>query len=135
MKYLLDANACICYLRGKLPSLRAAISKRPASDIVICSVVRAELFAGAYKSRDRDKNIADMEVFLKPFGTLSFDDEDAKIYGRVRASLEHAGQKIGPNDLLIAATALAKQLVLVTHNTSEFSRVEGLQIEDWEAQV
>ena len=65
--------------------------------------------------------------------SLPFDDLAAEAYGRIRARLEQAGQLIGPNDLLIAAIAVAHQVTLVTHNTREFQRVEGLQIDDWEA--
>ena len=64
---------------------------------------------------------------------MPFDDRCAEEYGLIRADLDHAGTPIGPNDLLIAATARAHDLVLVTHNTREFSRVSGLQIDDWEA--
>jgi tRNA(fMet)-specific endonuclease VapC len=70
---------------------------------------------------------------LGRFVSLPFDDLAAEAYGRIRARLEQAGQLIGPNDLLIAAIAVAHQVTLVTHNTREFQCVEGLQIDDWEA--
>ncbi|KYG01863.1 hypothetical protein BE21_55765 [Sorangium cellulosum] len=65
--------------------------------------------------------------------SLSFDDVAAERYAVIRAELEGRGQSIGANDLLIAAIALAHDLTLVTHNISEFSRVTGLRLEDWEA--
>ena len=64
---------------------------------------------------------------------MPFDDVAARSYGIIRAALETAGQSIGPNDTLIAAIALANGLTIVTHNTSEFRRVQGLLVEDWEA--
>ena len=64
--------------------------------------------------------------------SLPFDDDAARKYGEIRSALSRLGKPIGPNDLMIAATALVHGAVLITHNTREFSRVEGLQIEDWE---
>ena len=70
--------------------------------------------------------------FFQEFETLPFDEACEEVYGRIRADLGARGTPIGPNDLLIAATALANDVVLITHNTSEFERINGLQIEDWE---
>lgn len=70
--------------------------------------------------------------FLRPYNTLAFDDKAGEVYGRIRSVLERKGTPIGSNDLLIAAIALSNHLILVTHNTREFSRVEGLMLEDWE---
>ena len=74
-----------------------------------------------------------MDEFLIPYRSLPFDDECARVYGQIRARLTKAGTLIGPNDLLIAATAIAFGTVLVTHNTREFSRIEGLSLEDWQS--
>jgi tRNA(fMet)-specific endonuclease VapC len=73
-----------------------------------------------------------LEAFLSPFTSVAFDDGAASYYGRIHADLDRAGELIGPNDLLIAAMALANDLVLVTHNVKEFGRVPGLRWEDWE---
>ena len=66
------------------------------------------------------------------FVSLPFDDRGAEEYANIRAHLVAQGNTIGPNDLLIAATALANGLIVVTQNSTEFSRVPGLAIEDWE---
>ena len=71
---------------------------------------------------------------IEPFACLPFDGRAADAYGSIRADLEREGRPIGPNDLLIAATALAHSLTLVTHNTSEFNRVPGLSLVDWESE-
>ena|SRR3990172_1995306 len=134
MKYLLDTNACVDFLRGRSQKLIERLSQQASSDVVVCSIVRAELFAGAYKSNETEKNFLEVEAFLKPYRTLPFDDSVAKVCGRVRADLEKTGKKIGPNDIAIAAIALANDLILVTHNVGEFNRVEGLRIEDWQAE-
>jgi tRNA(fMet)-specific endonuclease VapC len=102
-------------------------------DIAVCSIVKAELFAGAAKSNTPEKILAKQQVFLNNFISLPFDDQAAAIYGPMRARLEKSGTPIGPLDMLIAAIALANNLILVTHNTAEFGRIQNLKIEDWEA--
>ena len=67
--------------------------------------------------------------------SLPFDDDAAEAYGQIRAKLEKIGKPIGPNDFLIAAIAVANDVRLVTHNTGEFSRVQGLRIVDWEKET
>jgi len=100
--------------------------------VVLCSVVKAELFYGAARSHDPVRTFAHMASFMSPFRSLPFDDFCAPAYGRIRAQLEQAGTPIGPNDTMIAATAMAHGLTLVTHNTREFARVAGLILADWE---
>lgn len=95
-------------------------------------MVKAELWFGAAKSIKRAQVEQSLIVFFGRFRSMPFDDEAARHYGEIRATLETKGRLIGPNDLLIAATALAGDLTLVTHNTAEFSRVPGLRLEDWE---
>ncbi len=98
----------------------------------LCSVVKSELLFGAYKSGKPDKNLLKINQFFESFISLPFDDTSANIYGKRRTALEKNGTPIGPNDLLIASIALSYDLILVTHNTREFKRVPGLNIEDWE---
>ncbi len=93
----------------------------------------AELIFGAVKSDSPEKTQMEQREFLKPLMSLPFDDNAAEQYGVIRAKLESKGTPIGPNDLLIASIALAHNLILVTHNIREFSRIDGLKIEDWEA--
>jgi tRNA(fMet)-specific endonuclease VapC len=76
--------------------------------------------------------IEKQQSFLNRFISLSFDDNAAVTYGQLRAELEQAGTPIGPNDLLIAAIAVSNQVILVSHNTREFKRINELQLEDWE---
>lgn len=132
MKYLLDTNTCIRYLNGRSPSIIATIDSLEEGSAAVCSVVKAELFFGALRSHNPPKNLADQRRFLALFPSLSFDDAAAEHYGQIRADLATKGTLIGANDLLIASIALANNLTLVTHNTSEFGRVAGLEIEDWE---
>jgi tRNA(fMet)-specific endonuclease VapC len=100
-------------------------------EIAIPSIVKAELILGAYKGQFPDKTLEKLEKFLQPFEVVPFDDQAAYRYAEVRSKLEKEGRIIGPNDLIIAALALYHDAVLVTNNVIEFTRVEGLQIENW----
>ena len=105
-----------------------------AQETVVCSVVKAELFYGAMKSAKPEQNLRLQEAFLAQFVSLPFDDLATTFFGQIRSQLEAKGTPIGSYDLQIAAMALAHNLILVTHNTREFRRVEGLQWEDWEVE-
>jgi tRNA(fMet)-specific endonuclease VapC len=133
MKYLLDTNVCIRYLNGQSDDFRHRLESKLPEEIALCSVVKAELLYGVVKSAKPEKNLERLSYFLMGFQSLPFDDNSAQVYAEVRAELERAGKPIGPNDLLIASIALANQLILVTHNTREFSRIKGLSLEDWQA--
>ena len=134
MIYYLDTNICIYFLVGKYPQLLIKIMSFSPNDIKIPAIVKAELLHGAEKSLKRDENLAKISTFLIPFEIIPFDDVCTGYYGKIKASLEKTGMLIGPNDLIIAATTLAKNAILVTNNTFEFSRVEGLPtLTLWEA--
>lgn len=132
MIYLLDANSCIKFLNGRSENVRSRLESKRPEQIVLCSVVKAELLYGALKSARPAENLDRLGSFFKGFNSLPFDDASAETYGDIRARLERAGTPIGPNDLFIAAIALSQGATLVTNNTREFRRVEGLALEDWE---
>jgi tRNA(fMet)-specific endonuclease VapC len=133
MIYLLDTNVCVEYLRRRDARVLARIAVTPASDVRLCSVVKAELYYGARRSQQVTSNLTKVDTFAQRFISLPFDDAAAFEFGRLRADLEGRGVVIGPYDLQIAAIALVHGLTLVTHNTREFSQVPGLAIEDWQA--
>ncbi len=133
--YLLDTNVCIRFLNGKSQSLIDTFKQKNPRDIYLCSIVKAELFYGAFKSNNPLKTLRRQKEFCDGFSSFHFDDAAAQLYGEIRADLEKRGQIIGPNDLLIAATAMANSATLVTHNEREFKRVDGLVFEDWEENV
>ena len=132
MRYLLDTNTCITYLKGRNLNLKQRLEAVPILEIAACSIVKAELCFGAMKSANPERNFALQQAFLKQFVSLPFDDPAATTFGVMRSQLETKGTPIGAYDLQIAAIALANNLTLVTHNTREFGRVDGLQVEDWE---
>jgi len=131
LSYYLDVNICIYFLRGTYPSLlRATLSLNP-NTIKIPAIVAAELVLGAEKSSDSDKNMERVKKFLTPFEITSFDMRAAFSYGKICSSLEKQRVNIGPNNLIIAATVLSQNGILITNNTKKFSRVENLVLEDW----
>jgi tRNA(fMet)-specific endonuclease VapC len=133
MKYLLDTNTCIRYINGRSLQLRAKFLTLAVEDIAVCSIVKAELYAGSAKSVTPERSLTKQQSFISQFISLPFDDAAATVDGQVRASLEKTGMPIGPLDMLIAAIAIAHNPILVTHNTTEFSRIPNLRLEDWES--
>jgi len=131
VKYLLDTNVCVFVIRRKPASVLARLEGHSADDIGISTVTLAELRYGADKSQRPAQNHAALDAFLVPLQVIDFDAAAAECYGRVRAELERRGTPIGPLDTMIAAHSLCLALPLVTNNTAEFSRVPGLQLEDW----
>lgn len=132
MIYLLDSNVCVHLLNGRHTTLIQRFRQYDPRQTVLCSMVKAELLRGALRSQRVELNLERLAIFFAPLKSLPFDDSAAEHFARVGAELMKRGTPIGPNDLVIAATALAHQVTLVTHNTAEFSRVPGLRLEDWE---
>jgi tRNA(fMet)-specific endonuclease VapC len=129
MIYLLDTNALTALMRGH-PVLRPKTLRINPADIVVSSIVTHEYYYGAfYGTRTQDTLSRLGELRLQ---CLDFTDDDARHAGEIRAKLRARGTPIGPYDVLIAGQALARDLILVTRNTAEFSRVDGLKVENWE---
>lgn len=133
MLYLIDTNVCVMYLNGRSPSIRDRILSVATQDIAVYSVVKAELFFGAMRSNNPTATLQRQQAFLDNYESLPFNDQSAIIFAQIRAQLATQGTPIGAYDLQIAAIALAHNLLLVTHNTREFSRIPQLQLEDWES--
>ena len=129
--YCLDTNVCLDWLKAREPALLDRARQVAVDRIRIPSMVQAELFFGAEICRHPTRERRELQLFLRHFTTLPFDDAAAMHYARIRAELTRRGALIGANDLVIAATALAAGDVLVTRNVAEFSRIDGLTLEDW----
>ena len=129
----LDTNICMFALSGRHPRIEERLRQLRPALVKVPAIVRAELLLAAEKSARRAETLRVIRAFLDPFRTVPFGARAAATYAVVRASLERRGTPIGPNDLLIASTVLVAAGTLVTNNVREFSRVEGLKIEDWTA--
>lgn len=131
MKYMLDTNICIHVIKNRPETVIRNFLKHEPSELCISSITYAELMHGVEKSQDGERNRVAITLFLSPLSVLEFDNYAAEEYGKVRTELERKGTPIGPMDTLIAAHARSEGLVLVTNNTREFVRVEGLSVENW----
>lgn len=132
MIYLPDTNVWIRYLNSGDSVIKVRIARLRASEIRLCSVVKSELLYGAYRSKRRKENVTLIKRLFERFDSLPFDDSVAEYCAQIRTELAARGKLIGPNDFMIAAIAVANDLTVVTHNTREFERIDGLKIEDWE---
>ncbi|PAV07811.1 VapC toxin family PIN domain ribonuclease [Arsenophonus sp. ENCA] len=130
IKYLLDTNIVIFTIKRKPISLLPKFNQH-TNQLAISAITFAELIFGAEKSINSAKNLATVNDFVSRLTVLPYDEQAAFHYGDIKANLEKKGKPIGDNDLHIAAHARSKGLVVVTNNTREFERVEGLRIEDW----
>ena len=131
MKWMLDTDTCIAIIKGKPPGVLKMLRGKSVGQVGISSITLGELAFGAAKSGRSDESRAALAEFLLALEIASFDSDAASSYGQLRASLEKRGTPIGPLDALIGAHAAALDVVLVTHNTREFGRVDTLRLEDW----
>ena len=130
MKYMLDTNMCI-YAQKNIPQVIEKIKNNFQYGVAISSITLAELEFGVQASANVEKNTIALYKFLSIVEILDFDSSAATEYGKIRADLKRKGTPIGNMDMLIAAHAKSENLIVVTHNTREFERVEGLKLEDW----
>ncbi len=131
MRFLLDTNVCVDFLNSRYPRVRKKLLSSTPGSVAVSSIAVAELRYGAEKSARPKENHGQVDFLLEDLRTLEFDLDAATAYGRLRSVLEVRGAPIGPNDLLIAAQALAHDLVLVTSDVAEFGRIDGLRLENW----
>ncbi len=129
-RYLLVANAIIALLNDTTSNAALGVRREQPNDVPNPALVAHELFDGAFKSRRAAQNVALIDALQ--FVVLEYEKEDARQTGAIRALLASKGTPIGPYDVLIAGQAVARNLVLATHNTQEFGRVPGLRFEDWQ---
>jgi tRNA(fMet)-specific endonuclease VapC len=125
---LLDTDHWVALLRGRL-SLEGRVS--PDEPLAITAISVAELTHGASKSARAEENIARLDILLATLIILPFDEAAARRFGALKAVLEQAGNRLADFDLQIASIALANDLPLITHNTRHFTRIPGLQLDDW----
>ena len=131
MRYMLDTNICIYVIKHKPESVFRKLKKIKPEDVCISSITYAELAYGVEKSAQPERNRLALSMMLSSIEIVAFDDAAADEYGEIRAGLERKGTPIGLLDMLIAAHARSLGCTLVTNNTKEFCRVEGLEVVNW----
>lgn len=130
MKYMLDTNMCVFAMK-QTGNVIDNLLKHEPEDICISSITYAELVYGVEKSQSKDRNRLALTLFLSDIQIIPYDDRAAQEYGCIRANLQQKGTPIGPMDMLIASHAKALGVIVITNNTREFERVDGLKLEDW----
>lgn len=131
MHYLLDTNICIYLIKKRPPEALAQFRQHSPLDVAISTITLFELEYGVEKSQYRQRSQDALAKFLLPLNLLALDRSAAADAAVIRAELERKGVPIGPYDLLIAGLARSQSMTLVTNNTKEFERVDGLRLENW----
>lgn len=131
MKYMLDTNICVYLIKKKPENVLKNLHSNMENGVAISAITLAELMHGVEASAFPEKNALALNQFLSIIDILPFDDEAAVEYGKICATLRRQGTPIGAMDMLIAAHAKSKGLIIVTNNVREFERVEGLELENW----
>ena len=130
LKYMLDTNIVIYTMKNR-PKEVKKIFNRHQGQMCISTITLGELVFGAEHSQQVERNLADIEKMIARLDVLAFNNKAAYHFGQIRSQLYRIGQPIGPYDMMIAGHARASGLILVTNNTKEFHRVEGLLLENW----
>ena len=131
MKYMLDTNICVYLIKKKPVNVLMNLHSHTGDGIAISTMTLAELMHGVEASAYPEKNTIALNQFLSIVDILAFDSEAAAAYGKICASLRRQGTPIGMMDMLIAAHAKSRDLIIVTNKVREFERVEGLDLENW----
>lgn len=131
LRYMLDSDTASYVTKGSVPSVLKKLQTVPVGDICISAISQSELAYGVEVSPNPQRDRARLDLLLRHMSVLDYPTGAAVHYAEIRAFLKKRGTIIGANDLFIAAHARCEGRVLVTNNTREFSRVPGLQIENW----
>ena len=129
--YMLDTDISSYIMKRSNDAVLRRLQTVSVSDVCISAIVKSELTYGVEVSPRKQKDLAALDTFLRHVEVLDYPEEAALDYARIRTDLKLRGAMIGANDLLIAAHARCLGLALVTNNTREFGRVEGLKLENW----
>jgi tRNA(fMet)-specific endonuclease VapC len=131
LRYLLDTNICIYIAKKKLSNILDKFEQLSIGEVGMSAVTYGELFYGVQKSHSPKKGFIALDDLTGLIPPLPLSTEVARHYGEIRALLEKKGKPIGNNDLWIASHALALDVILVTNNMKEFSRILHLKTENW----
>lgn len=128
-KYLLDTNICIFMLKNRY-NIRTIINDNIVDNCYISELSIAELYYGAYKSICPDRGIKEVQLILSRFKMIPVSDSLA-LFGQLKADMERKGNKIDDFDLLIGATAITHDFIMVTDNVKHLGKIHGIQLENW----
>ena len=129
--YLLDTNICIYLIKKRPPEVFQRFQQLQLKQLHISTITVFELYYGIEKNNSQKRNLLALENFIAPLTVVDFNLDAAKKAAQIRSTLQNKGMPIGPYDTQIAAIALSLNMVLLTNNTREFERVDGLKLENW----
>jgi predicted nucleic acid-binding protein len=130
MAYLLDTDTII-YWMNNIPQVVRHVTSYGKRRLMASVITRAELYYGAYRSTHVENNLAAIRKLSRKIKFMPLGDEAQQIFGRIKAELQKDGNPLADSDILIASTALANRMTLVTNNTRHFERIAGLNLENW----
>jgi len=130
-RYLLDTNICIYIINKRPPEVYRRFRAIQLQQLYIPTIAIFELYYGLEKNQSHKRNEACIRDFIAPLNIVDFTMEAARKAASIRYQLQKKGMPIGAYDLQIAAIALAEDMILLTNNTGEFERVDGLKLENW----
>jgi tRNA(fMet)-specific endonuclease VapC len=130
-RYMLDTDTCSYIIKRSNPAVLDRLRAVPVSDVSMSVISKSELLYGVENSPRRAQDALAVDAFLRHIDVLDFTAVSAGHYAQIRSDLRRRGEMIGANDLFIAAHARSLGLILVTNNTNEFGRVQGLSLENW----
>jgi len=130
MIYMLDTDTVSFFMKDNPKGVRAKVFNHQKDEFCISAITYAELVFGLKRNYSKQLDFWLKEV-LAMFRVVSFDDVASVIYGDIRTALEKSGTPLDNMDILIAASALSINAVLISHNVKHFSKIKGLKVEDW----
>ena len=130
MKYLLDTNICVYWLKGN-EHIEQKVLSGGIDNIFVSFITASELYYGAYKSERVDENLAMIRNLIDHINVIESDDAISEAFGKLKASLGNAGLIIDDADMFIAACALVHGLTMVMNNTKHFKRIKELKLDNW----
>lgn len=129
--YLLDTDIIIYWLTNRYPRIQQKIEKVGEDQIFVSSITIAELYFGAYNSSRIAENCELIDELILEMCIVSFNEKTGAVFGQIKADLKNKGEIINDSDLFIAATAISRDLTLVTNNEQHFRRIDKLGLENW----
>lgn len=130
MKYILDTNICVYWLKG-YENIEKKAMEVGLEIISISFITLSELYYGAYKSQKKEKNILNIEKLKQKLFVVESNDMICEMFGKTKVALINEGNIIDDADIFIAACALTEDAILVTNNEKHFERIDGLKLENW----
>jgi tRNA(fMet)-specific endonuclease VapC len=131
VKYCIDTNILIEYLKGNVTIVKKLKDLFELTDVFVTSISLCELYKGVFLSSKKDKELPILEEFVNSMGLLSLDNNSSKLFGEIYSKLKIKGKLVPEFDLIIASIVKANDLILITMDKKHFSEIIGLKVDVW----